>query len=110
MCCINHNAFHESKFLFELKNLNLSLNPANQHQCHDQIINEFLEVVKKHASIKKKTVGGNDTPFMNKELKKAIEHSKSLRNKFCKYPTKKMSWVLKKQHKWESLRRKSIKT
>ena len=45
------------------------------------------EVLNKHAPPKKKYVPGNNKPFMNKAILKAIMLRKKLRNKLLKYPT-----------------------
>ena len=53
------------------------------------ITDTFINIVKGHAPLKKKFFCGNQTPFINKELKKAIYTRSRLRNIFCKNPTKK---------------------
>ena len=40
------------------------------------------------APLKKKILRGNDAPFMNKELRKAIYTRSRLRNRYFKNPTK----------------------
>ena len=45
------------------------------------------EVLNKHAPLKKKHVRGNNKPFMNKTISKAIMLRTKLRNKLLKYPT-----------------------
>ena len=60
-------------------------------------------------SLKKKILRGNDAPFMNKELRKAIYTRSRLRNRYFKNPTKENETSYKKQrNKCVSLRRKSI--
>ena len=55
-----------------MKNLNISLDPTDPHQCYDKITNELLKVVNKQTPIKKKTAWGNDAPFMNRVQKSSI--------------------------------------
>ena len=52
-----------------MKNLNISLDPTDPHQCYDKITNELLKVVNKQTPIKKKTAWGNGAPFMNRVQK-----------------------------------------
>ena len=48
----------------------------------------FQSVVDRHAPIKKKTIRGNNKPFMNKELSKAIKNKSRLRNKYNKWKSR----------------------
>ena len=80
------------------------------HEGYNTITNNFLKVVNKHAPLKKKTIRGNDAPFMNKEFRKAIYTQTKLTNKFLKNPSEKNELLFKKQRNiCVSLRRKSIK-
>ena len=92
-----------------MTNQNISLVPSDLHQCCEQITSEFLQVVNKHDSFKKKTVRGIDAPFMSKELRKAIYTRNRSRNKFCKYPSEDELTFKKQRNKYVSLSRKSIK-
>ena len=71
--------------------------------------NVFSDIVNKHAPLKKKILRGNDVPFMDKELRKAIYTRSRLRNRYFKNPTKNNETFYKKQrNKCVSLREKSI--
>ena len=48
----------------------------------------FQSVVDRHAPVKKKTIRGNNKPFMNKELSKAIKNKSRLRNKYNKWKSR----------------------
>ena len=53
---------------------------------------------------------GNQAPFINKELRKAIYDRSRLRNRFCKTPTEENEKLYKKQrNKCVSIRKKSIR-
>ena len=53
---------------------------------------------------------GNEAPFLNKELRKAIYDRSKLRNRFCKTPTEGNEKLYKKQrNKCVSIRKKSIR-
>lgn len=42
--------------------LDLELSSKDPNEGYDTITNNFLKVVNKHASLKKKTISGNDPP------------------------------------------------
>ena len=44
----------------------------NSDKPYDDFSNLFKTITDKHAPIKQKKVGGNNAPFMTKELRKAI--------------------------------------
>ena len=53
-------------------------------------------VLDKHAPIKQKIVRGNETPFMTKELSKAIMNRVKLKYRYTKWPTRENFLALKK--------------
>ena len=72
--------------------------------------NRFLEVVNVHAPLKTKIVRGNDAPFVDKQLRKAIYTRTRLRNKIHRNPSKENKIAYKKQINFcVSLRRKCMK-
>ena len=48
-------------------------------------------VLDKHAPIKSKNVRGNHSPFMSKELNKAITNRSKLRNRYTKWQSRETS-------------------
>ena len=46
-----------------------------------------MHLLNKHAPMKKKSIRGNNAPFMNKTLSKAFMHRSKLKNIFNKDPT-----------------------
>ena len=78
------NNFDGSKFRQDIKN--------QLEQIGELSIDQFQHVFKTtwntHAPLKKKTVRGNNAPFMNKTLSKAFMHRARLRNLFYKNRTK----------------------
>ena len=48
----------------------------------------FKSIVDRHAPIKKKTIRGNNKPFMNIELTKAIKNKSRIRNKYNKWKSR----------------------
>ena len=57
----------------------------------------FLTVVNRHAPLKTKTIGGIQSPFMNKELSSAIMHRSKLRNVYNKTKSTEAWEAFKKQ-------------
>ena len=99
----------ESAFLNDVAKLKFELSSKDPHEGYDTITNNFLKVVNKHAPLKKKTVRGNDAPFMNKDFR-AIYTRTRLKNKFLKNPSEQNELMFKKQRNiCVSLRKKSIK-
>ena len=60
--------------------------------CPDIAYNTFAEkfcnAINKHATLKNKTIRGNDAPFMNKELAKAIMTRSRSKNIFIEEKSK----------------------
>jgi exonuclease III len=70
-------------------------NAAIAGYAHFELI--FLQVLEKHAPVKKKVIRGNDKPFMNKTLRKAIMRRSALKNKYFKSKTDESHKAFKKQ-------------
>ena len=64
---------------------------------YEEFRNTFLETLNAYAPIKKKTVRGNNAPFMNKTLSKAFMQRTKLKNKYNKFPTENNYLLYKKQ-------------
>ena len=60
----------------------------------------FKTLINQYAPMKQKIVRGNQSPFMTKELSKAIMHTSKLKNKFNKYPTEINNRLYKKQRNY----------
>ena len=60
----------------------------------------FKTLINQYAPMKQKIVRGNQSPFMTKELSKAIMHRSKLKNKFNKYPTEINNRLYKKQRNY----------
>ena len=76
------------------KNLGSS-HKEKRHQ-YDVFTNTFRIVLDKHAPIKQKIVRGNETPFMTKELSKAIMNRAKLKYRYTKWPTRENFLALNK--------------
>ena len=65
----------------------------------------FIEILKKHAPVKKKVVSANQAPYMTKALRKAIMRRSELETKYFKQKT---SDTLKAYKKTEKLLQQTI--
>ena len=82
----NYKGFNETKFRSELTNI-LDLN-IHESRNIEFFKNIFLKVLNKHAPIKTKYLRANHSPFVTKELSKAIMLRLKLRNQYLKYKSK----------------------
>ena len=57
------------------------------NENYQDLTENLLSVVEKHAPPKKKIVRGNQAPFVDREFRKAISTRSRLRNKYWKNPT-----------------------
>ena len=68
------------------------------------------EVLEKHAPLKTKTIRGNQAPFMNKRLSKAIMNKSRIRNKYLQWLSRENFLAYKKiKNKCNNLLKKSKK-
>ena len=84
----SYKNFNEEKFLSDVKEADFSLETSNPDENYSVLTNVFSNIVNIHAPLKNKILRGNDAPFMNKELRKAIYTRSRLRNRHFKNPTK----------------------
>ena len=91
----NYKNFDENLFRYEVMD-----NLQNMDKTiikYDDLKECFMNALDKHAPIKKKTLRGNNAPFMNKTLTKAIMHRSKLKNKYNKNPNEINKTLYKKQ-------------
>ena len=102
------------KFLRQL-NDEIYRTSAVSEDCPDIAYNTFAEkfcnTINKHAPLKNRTIRGNQAPFVNKELAKAIMTRSRLKNTFIKDKNK-QNWqaFAKQRNKCTKLRKKAIKS
>ena len=93
-----------------MKEADFSFITSNPDENYLVLTDVFSNIFNIHAPLKKKILRGNDAPFMNKELRKAIYTRSRFRSRYFKNPTKENETSCKKQqYKCVSLRKKSIK-
>ena len=61
-----------------------------------------MQSLNKYSPMKKKCIRGNNAPFMNKTLCKAIMHRSKLKNKFNKIRTEDNKRLYKKQRNFSA--------
>ena len=106
---IHYRNFDVSLFLNDLEKTTLLTNSYFPNENYQHLTENFISVVGKHAALKK-FIRGNQAPFVNRELRKAIYTRSRLRNKYWKNPTSENELRYKQQrNKCVSLRKKSMK-
>ena len=76
--------FNSNEFLLDVGNIGLDCNVDDPNYLYIDLSVKFRKVVDKHAPLKKKFLRGNNAPFMNRNLKKAIYVRTNLKKKFIK--------------------------
>ena len=89
----NYKNFDSDNFKLELQN---ALN-CNRVTNYSLLENVFVDVLNKHAPIKKKTVRENHAPYMTKALRKAIMKRSELESKYFKKSTENNKLMYRKQ-------------
>ena len=107
----NYKKFDENVFRNDLQKLDIKLDEENSESSYSLLSNKFLEVVNKHAPLRKKILRGSHSPFATtKELQKAIYTRSKLKNKMNQNPSRENVLAYKKQRNiCVSLRRKPLK-
>ena len=106
----HYKKFDENVFLNDLRKLEIKLDEQNSESSYSLSSNKFLEVLKKHAPLKKKVLKGNHSPFVSKEFQKAIYTRSKMKSKLNQNPSRENVLAYKKQRNiCVSLRRKSLK-
>ena len=95
--CRDFKSFNKGAFEEELK---FALQAANTQPAYANFLSIFSRTLDNHAPVKKRKVRGNQVPFMNKALRKAIMRRSNLLNKFLNNRT---------TENWESYRKQRNK-
>ena len=106
----NYKKVDENVFLNDLQKIEIKLDEQNSESSYSLSSNKFLEVLKKHAPLKKKVLKGNHSPFVSKEFQKAIYTRSKMKSKLNQNPSRENVLAHKKHRNiCVSLRRKSLK-
>ena len=79
--------FDETLFLKEVKEISFEV-ILYCESPYDALSNEFRKILDKHAPLKQKKVRGNQSPFVTKELRKAIMDRSRHRNRYNKWKSR----------------------
>ena len=106
--CRNYQNFRNNEFRAKLDNEMLKHDLGNM-ECQ-YFLNDFIEILNKHAPIKQKYLRANQGRFMTKDLQKAIMKRSRLKNKFLRDKT----YISREEYKkhrnlWVSLLKKAKK-
>ena len=84
----DYKKFDNYSFLHELEEelLKGEMYKSNK-DMYTVFTNVFSSVVNKHAPLKSRTIRGNQGPFMNRELSKAIMKRSRMKNRYLKWPS-----------------------
>ena len=80
--------FYENKFCRDLDQILIKGDIYKAKDPYGKPTNILYSTLEKHAPLKSKAVRGNQAPFMNKELSKAIMEKSRLRNRHLKHPSR----------------------
>ena len=69
---INYKYFNQSTFLEEIESTDFLIHSDYQRKRYSHLTEISLKVVNKYVPLKKKVVGGNQAPFLDKEIMKSI--------------------------------------
>ena len=106
----SYKKFAPENFLSDVKHAQFECDGANSDKSYDHLTNTFRNIVDKHATIKTKFLRGNDAPFMNPELRKAMYTRARLKRRLNKRPSKQNEVAFKKQRNCcVTLRKNAIK-
>ena len=89
----NYKNYDEETFKRDLSRSNLITNESDPDKMYLQLVQNFSNILDRHAPLKYKYIRGNTAAFMNKELRKAIMKRSRLRNNFNKNKSDK-NWGL----------------
>ena len=105
-----YNFFDETAFLADVEAANFDCNTDDPELNYENLSQVFRTIIDKHAPLKQKTLRGNEAPFMNKELRKAIYTRSRLKNKYNKDRSEVNKDRYKRQrNKCVKLRKKAVK-
>ena len=106
----SYKNFNEITFLHELDQTLLKGEIFDSNDPYSKLTEIFSKILNKHAPLKSKQVRGNQAPFMNKLLSKAIMEKSKIRNKYLKWPSRENFLDCKKiKNKCNSLVKKAKK-
>ena len=77
----------------------------NKRDMFSNYTETFRRVLDKHAPLKTKRLRGNQSPFMTKELSKAVMNKSTPQNKYIKWPSRENLLAMKRTKNCNNLTR-----
>ena len=106
----SYKTYDKQNFLHELDQKLIQGDIYKTDDLYSKLTEIMSEVLEKHAPLKTKTIRGNQAPFMNKRLSKAIMNKSRIRNKYLQWPSRENFLAYKKiKNKCNNLLEKSKK-
>ena len=106
----SYKTYDKQNFLHELDQKLIQGDIYKTDDSYSKLTEIMSEVLEKHAPLKTKTIRGNQAPFMNKSLSKAIMNKSRIRNKYLQWPSRENFLAYKKiKNKCNNLLKKSKK-
>ena len=84
-----YKTYYKQNFLHELDQKLIQGDIYKTDDSYSKLNEIMSDVLEKHAPLKTKTIRGNQAPFMNKRLSKAIMNKSRIRNKYLQWPSRK---------------------
>ena len=92
----SYKLFNKQNFIHELDQKLIQGDIYKTDDSYSKLTEVISEVLDKHAPLKTKTVRGNQAPFMNKDLSKAIMTKSRIKNRYLKWPSRENFLAYKK--------------
>ena len=106
----SYKTYDKQNFLHELDQKLIQGDIYKTDDSYSKLTEIMSEVLEKHAPLKTKIIRGNQAPFMNKRLSKAIMNKSRIRNKYLQWPSRENFLAYKKiKNKCNNLLKKSKK-
>ena len=106
----SYKTYDKQNFLHELDQKLIQGDIYKTDDSYSKLTEIMSEVLEKHAPLKTKTIRGNQAPFLNKRLSKAIMNKSRIRNKYLQWSSRENFLAYKKiKNKCNNLLKKSKK-
>ena len=106
----SYKTYDKQNFFHELDQKLIQGDIYKTDDSYSKLTEIMSEVLEKHAPLKTKTIRGNQAPFMNKRLSKAIMNKSRIRNKYLQWSSRENFLAYKKiKNKCNNLLKKSKK-
>ena len=92
----SYKTYDKQNLLHELDQKLIQGDIYKTDDSYSKLTEIMSEVSEKHTPLKAKTIRGNQAPFMNKRLSKAVMNKSRIRNKYLQWPSRENFLAYKK--------------